>query len=324
MNRWLLRRAASAAGTFLLAATLLFFLMRLTPGDPLLRLTEDRPVSPAALANLRAHYGLDQPVTTQFLAFVGGILQGDLGASIEQGGRPVVSLLRERLPASLLLGATTLLLNFLLGITIGTWQARHIGTRAERAVDLAGLATASAPSFWVAIILAWALGTELRWFPVAFMHDPLLAADAGAITRALDQLRHLVLPAVTLTIVSVGVTARYQRATMLEALQMDAVRAARARGLPESRVRWRHAWPNALGPMLALFGLWLPIVVSGSVFVESVYAWPGLGTLAAEALASRDYPVLMGTALLIAATVVGANFFADLAHRWIDPRLRDG
>jgi peptide/nickel transport system permease protein len=122
--------------------------------------------------------------------------------------------------------------------------------------------------------------------------------------------------------VTVGVTARYQRATMLEALAMASVRAAHARGLPESQIRWRHAWPNALGPMLALFGLWLPMVVSGSVFVESVFSWPGLGTLAAEALASRDYPVLMGTALLIAATVVAANLLADLAHRWIDPRLR--
>jgi len=322
VNRWLLRRAASAMGTFLLACTLLFFLMRLTPGDPLLRLSEDRPMSPEALANLRAHYGLDQPVTTQFVAFVGGVLRGDLGASIEHGGRPVVSLLRERLPASLLLGATTLLLNFSLGIAIGAWQARHAGRRSERWVDLAGLATASAPSFWVAIVLAWAFGTELRWFPVAFMYDPLLPADASPLAHVIDYLRHLVLPAATLTIVTVGVTARYQRATMLEALAMAPVRAARARGLTESRVRWRHAWPNALGPMLALFGLWLPIVVSGSVFVESVFAWPGLGTLAAEALASRDYPVLMGTAILIAATVVAASFFADLAHRWVDPRLR--
>ena len=323
MNRWLFRRAASAVGTFLLACTLLFFLMRLTPGDPLLRLSEDRPMTPEALANLRAHYGLDQPVMTQFVVFLGGVLRGDLGASIEHGGRPVVSLLRERLPASLLLGATTLLFNFMLGIAIGSWQARHIGRRLERWVDLAGLATASAPSFWVAIVLAWAFGTELHWLPVAFMHDPLLSTDAGRLAHILDDLDHLVLPAATLAIVTVGVTARYQRAAMLDALRMDPIRTARAKGLPESRVRWRHAWPNTLGPMLALFGLWLPIVVSGSVFVESVYSWPGLGTLAAEALASRDYPVLMGTAVLIAATVVAANFFADLAHRWIDPRLRN-
>lgn len=324
MTGWMVRRAAAAVVTFLLSAVLLFFLMRLTPGDPLLRLTEDRPLSPAAMAELRAHYGLDQPLTAQFASFLGGVLRGDLGVSIEHAGRPVTSLLRERLPASMLLGGTTLLLNFLIGIGIGTWQARRIGSGAERAVNVAGLASAAAPSFWVAIVLAWAFGTELRWFPVAFMHDPLLPADAGPVAHLVDHLRHLVLPVATLTLVTVGVTARYQRTAMLDALRMESTRAARARGLSDATVEWRHAWPNALGPMLALFGLWLPIVVSGSVFVESIFAWPGLGTLAADALASRDYPVLMGTALLVAASVVMANFLADLAHHWLDPRLREG
>jgi peptide/nickel transport system permease protein len=322
VSGWLLRRTLQAILTFLLAATLAFFLMRLTPGDPLTRLTEDRPIPPEAVRAIRERYGVDQPAFTQFERFLGGVVRGDLGGSIEHNGRPVIALIAERLPATLLLGGTALVFNFLLGIGIGVFQATRPGSAADRGLTIVSLATYAMPSFWLGLVLAWAFGTRLHWLPVAFMHEPWIAPDAPLLVRLGDLLRHLVLPALTLSLVTFGATARYQRAAMLEALALDCVRAARTRGLTERAVRWHHAWRNALGPMLSLFGLWLPLLVAGSVFVEAVFVWPGLGTLAAEAIANRDYPLIMGATILVSAAVVLGNLIADLLHRWLDPRLR--
>ena len=151
-------------------------------------------------------------------------------------------------------------------------------------------------------------------------HGVVDSSDNDPFLRRL--FRHLLLPAATLCLVTIGATVRYQRAAMLEVLEMDFIRTARTKGLPERQVRWRHAWRNALGAVLALFGLWLPLLVAGSVFVESVFAWPGLGTLAAEAIGTRDYPVIMGVTLLVSAAVVLGSFAADLIHRWVDPRVQ--
>ena len=320
MSGWLLRRAAQAVLTFVLAVSLAFVVMRLAPGDPLARLTEDRPLPPEAMARLRERYGLDQPLARQFGAFLAGVARGDLGTSILRD-EPVTRLLAERLPATLLLGGTALLLNFTLGIGLGTWQATRAGGRGDRWLTRLVLAAYAMPSFWLGLVLAWVFAVELRWLPVGFMHDPLLAADAGWATRLADLGRHLVLPAATLSIVTVGATARHQRGAMFDALAQPFIRTARAKGLGERAVRWRHAWPNALGPVLALFGLWLPLLVAGSVFVEQVFSWPGLGTLAADAILARDYPVIMGTTLLVAFAVVTGTLAADLLHRLVDPRV---
>lgn len=322
MSRWLVRRLLGAVVTLLLALTLVFVLMRLTPGDPLSRLDSDRPLPPEAVAALRARYGLDRPIPAQYASFVGAALRGDLGPSIEHAGRPVTSLLAERLPATLLLGGIALLLNFTLGVGIGVWQAARQGSAGDHAVTLLTLVAYATPSFWLAIVLAWWFGVELHWFPVGFMHAPGLAPDAPLVARLGDLGRHLVLPVLTLSAGTMGATVRFQRAAMIEALGLDAVRTARSKGLAEPRVRWRHAWRNALGPVLALFGLWLPMLVAGAVFVEQVFAWPGVGSLAAEAIGARDYPVLMGITILVATTVVAGNLLADLLQRWLDPRLR--
>jgi peptide/nickel transport system permease protein len=322
VSGWLVRRALQALVTYLLAATLAFFIMRLTPGDPLARLTEDRPIPPAAMAALRARYQLDRPFLQQYSDFLAAAARGDLGRSIEHDGRSVVSLIGERLPATILLGGAVLLLNFSVGIWLGVFQADRRGSGADRALTALTLTAYATPSFWLGLVLAWAFGTELHWLPVAFMRDPLIPADASMLSRAWDVARHLLLPAITLSIVTLGATARYQRAAMSEALGSDYVRTARSKGLPEHSIRWRHAWRNALGPMLALFGLWLPLLVAGSVFVEAIFAWPGLGTLAYDAIMSRDYPVIMGTTLLVSAMVIAGNLLADLLHRIVDPRLR--
>lgn len=320
MGRWIAGRLVQAIVTAAIAAVLMFFLMRAAPGDPLARLSEDRQLTPDQAAVLRERFDLDEPLGRQFGAFLGGLLRGDLGTSIEYG-RPVTTLLGERLPASLFLGGTVLLLTFGLGSWLGALQAIRRGS-ADRLLGAASLALYATPSFWLALLLAWLIGVEWRLLPAAGMSDPFLPADATTGERLADLLRHLVLPALTLAAVNIAATMRYQRAAMLEALAQPYVGAARARGLSEYRVHWRHGWRNALFPVVTLFGLWLPLLVAGSVFVEKIFAWPGLGALAADAVASRDYPLLMGASLLVTGLVVAGSLLADVAYAALDPRVR--
>lgn len=321
MGRWLAARVAHALVTLAVAVTLLFFLMRVVPGDPLSRLSDDRPISPREIARLRERYGLDQPIGRQYAAFLTGAARGDLGVSIEFG-RPVTRLIAERLPATLLLGGTVLLLNFTLGLWLGVRQAVRQGRATDRWLEVASLAGYSVPSFWLGLLLAWLAATHWRILPSGGMHDVLLDRDAGGARVLLDVLRHLALPALTLSLVSIAATMRYQRTAMLEALAFPFVQTARAKGITERRVVWHHAWRNALFPVITLFGLWLPVLVTGSVFVEQVFAWPGLGSLAAGAVGGRDYPLLMGTALLASTLVVAGGLLADLLYALLDPRVR--
>jgi peptide/nickel transport system permease protein len=278
-------------------------------------------MSPEELAWLRALYRLDQPVPTQLAAFLRGLARGDLGTSMSYG-LPVGTLIASRLPATLLLGGVVLLLNFTAGLWLGVRQAVRRGSGFDRWVSGLTLAGYAIPSFWLGLVLAWLVGVELRWLPSAGMTDPLLPADAGPSVRLLDIGAHLVLPALTLSAVTIAGTVRYQRAAMLEVLRLPYMVTARAKGLPEPAVVWRHAWRNALFPVVTLLGLWLPILVTGSVFVESVFAWPGLGSLAAAAVGGRDYPLVMGTSLLAAGLVITANLLADLAYSVLHPRIR--
>lgn len=323
MARWLAHRLAQAALTFAASLLLLFVFMRVTPGDPLARLEGDTPLAPAEAAVLRARYGLDQPIARQLGRYLAGVARGDLGVSIGHYPVRVGTLLRTRLPATLLLGGAVLLVNFTLGIWLGVLQARHRGRPLDRWLTRLSLAGYSMPSFWLGLVLISLVSLRWRLLPAAQMHDPLLAAGAGTLTRLVDLLRHLVLPVVTLSVVTLAGTMRYQRAAMVQVLRLDFVRAAQARGLTVGQVTWRHAWRNAVFPVLTLFGLWLPILVTGSVFVEYVFNWPGLGSLAAEAIATRDYPLLMGTSILVTGLVILGGVVTDVGYRLLDPRVRD-
>jgi peptide/nickel transport system permease protein len=318
VRRWLLRRALQSLVTLIVALVILFLLMHILPGDPLSRVGEGRPLTPEQIQALRDRYDLNRPLLDQLLSFVGGLVRGDLGVSIEYA-RPVTGLLVERLPATLLLGGTVLLLNFTVGLWLGVRQAVRKNSPEDRWLTTVSLAGYATPSFWLGLVLAWLVGVKWRLLPPAGMRDPLL--EGGGLAAAVDIARHLVLPAITLSVVSIAGTMRYQRTAMLEALRFPYILTARAKGLTEGRVLW-HGWRNALFPVLTLFGLWLPILVSGSVFVESVFAWPGLGSLAATAVGNRDYPLLMGAAILVAGMVVLAGFLTDVAYALLDPRVR--
>jgi peptide/nickel transport system permease protein len=192
----------------------------------------------------------------------------------------------------------------------------------DRWLTTLSLAGYAMPSFWLGLILAWLVGIKWRLLPAAGMQDPLLSGDASLLERSADILRHLILPALTLSVVSIAATMRYQRNAILEVLRLPYILTARAKGLTDQAITWRHAWRNALFPVITLFGIWLPILVSGSVFVEAVFAWPGLGSLAAAAVGSRDYPLLMGASLLVAALVVLGGLITDVAYALLDPRVR--
>lgn len=319
---WVFRRVAQAAVTFLVAVLLLFLLMRVTPGDPLSRLTADRDVSAQEVAALRARFGLDQPMGAQLRAFLAGAARGDLGVSIEHYPEPVTALLASRLPATLLLGGSVLVLNFTVGIWLGVRQAVRRGSRFDRWTSRLALAGYATPSFWLGLVLVALVSLRWRLLPAAQMTDPLLPLGAGPLDRALDLFRHLILPVLTLSATSIALTMRHQRAALLSVFRLDYITAARGRGLSERRVLWGHAWRTTLVPMLTLLGLWLPILVSGSVFVEAVFNWPGLGSLAADAIAGRDYPVLLGAAMLVSGAVVLAGLLTDLGYALVDPRIR--
>lgn len=306
--------------TALIALTILFFLIRSLPGDPLAVLQEDRQLTRAQVEDLRARYALDQPLGAQFLHFVSGALSGDLGTSI-QYGRPVRDLILERLPRTLLLGGLVLAINFSLGLWLGVLQARHRGRFLDRALTVVSLAGYATPAFWLGLMLVLTFAVRLHWLPAAGVRTPGL--DATGLAGLIDVARHLVLPVLTLTCVSIASSMRYQRAAFIEVLRQPYVQAARARGLAEGRITWHHAWRSALPSVLTLFGLWLPILVVGAVFVEQVFAWQGIGSLTAGAASARDYPLLTGTAILATCAVVTGNFVSDALHAALDPRVRE-
>ena len=324
MGGWAVRRLLQALATFAASLLIIFIVMRVAPGDPLVRLDANTPVDPAEVRVLRERFGLDQPFTAQLGNWVAGALRGDFGTSIGHYPETVGRLLSSRLPASLILGSTVLLLNFTLGVWLGVLQARHRGSRLDRWLTRASVALYAMPAFWLGLMLIAVLSLEWRVLPSAQMHDPFISPGAPFVTRFADLLRHLVLPAITLSAVTIAGTMRLQRTAMIQTLREDFVRAARARGLDERRVVWRHAWRNAVFPVITLFGLSLPVLVTGAVFVEYVFNWPGLGGLAAEAISGRDYPLLMGCAMLVTGAVILGGVITDIAQHALDPRTRPG
>lgn len=320
MAIWLGRRAAAALAILWMVATLTFVAIHLAPGDPFLP-TAERPADPAVVAELRRQFGLDRPLAVQYVRYLRALVMGDLGVSFSHR-RPVRAVIADALPHTLLLAAAAVLLDYLLGIGIGIVQAATAGRRLDDWLTAATLLIASLPAFWVALVLLLVFGEWLRWLPVAGAYDPAVYDALPLAGRLADRLRHLALPAITLGLLGAAGTARYQRAALLDALGQDYVRTARAKGVAERRVLLRHAWRNALVPITALLGLALPFLLTGAVLVETVFAWPGLGRLAADAINRRDYPLVTGTAIIASVVVVLGSAVADLLLRVADPRVR--
>jgi peptide/nickel transport system permease protein len=275
-----------------------------------------------------AELGLDAPVAVQYARWVGGALKGDLGESFASG-RPVGEVLGEALPVSVGLGLTSLALTFAIGVAVGTAQAARRGGRLDTAVTMLSTAVYAAPSYWLALALV-ALFTygAARWGFPAWLRLPAFALrdPAGQLTGAAalaDVARHAVLPVLVLTAVGAAGIARYARSGVAELLDADFVRTARAKGVRERAVLGRHVLRNALPSLVVLLALALPGVVAGSVFVESVFAWPGMGRALLTAIAARDYPVVLGATVVYAGLVIAANLVADLVLPLLDPRRQE-
>ena len=321
------RELLTAAMLLWLVLTLTFFLLRAAPGDPAALLISPT-ASAADAARLRAELGLDAPALVQYARWVGGVLKGNLGESFAYG-RPVTDVLGEALPLTLTLGAVTLALTFLVGVPLGLYQALRRGERVDSALTVATTALYAAPSYWVALALVatftygaarWDLPPALR-LPAFGVRDP--AGDSTGLAAVADVLRHGILPAVTLVSVGAAGIARYSRTIAADLLGMAFVRTARAKGVARPVIYFRHVVSNAWPPLVVLFTLSLPGVLAGSVFVETVFAWPGMGRVMVGAIVARDYPLVMGATLMYAALVIAANLAADLALPLLDPRRRE-
>ena len=319
-----MRRLSAAVVLLWLVVTLTFVLVRLAPGDPAALLVPPT-ATPADAARLRAELALDAPVAVQYARWMGGLLRGDLGESFTQR-RPVTGVLRDALPVSIALGVSSLVLTFVVGVAIGMVQAARRGTIVDPALTLATTAIYAAPSYWLALSLiavftygatVWGFPAGLR-LPAFGLRDP--AGTETGWAAIVDLTRHAILPVTVLAAVGAAGIARYARTTVADLMGAEWVRTARAKGLRARGVYGRHVLANALPPLVVLLALSLPGVVAGSVFVESVFAWPGMGRAMVLAISSRDYPVVMGATVLYAALVILANLAADLALPLIDPR----
>jgi len=318
---FLARRLALAAGTVAAVVILTFTLVHLAPGTPMLGDPERTLVSPETIARQRALFGLDRPLPAQLARYARNLLTGELGESFTLH-RPVARVLADALPNTLLLGGTALLLALVLGLAVGALQALRHPSLWDTALSAASLVLYSVPLFWLGLLLLLVFGQELRWLPISGMSDPTLRETLSPLGRALDVARHLVLPAATLGLVQGAAFARFQRSALIESLGAEFVRAARAKGLPERLVVLRHALRHALAPTITLAGLSIPYLLAGSVLVESVFGWPGLGRVAYDAILSRDYNVVTACALVTGILVAFGNLAADVGIAAADPRVR--
>ena len=317
----LMRRLAWAAGLLVAVLAINFMLIHAAPGDPASVIAGEMGGGDAAvIASIKKAYGLDQPLPVQFVTYIGKSLRGDLGQSYTYS-QPVSGLILDRIGPTILLVLTALVFAIVVGTLLGVFASRRPDSFASSAVTILSLVGYAMPVFWTGILLVILFGKVWPIMPIAGMRD-VRQFGVGGWSAVVDVLHHLVLPALTLTIIYLAQYSRLARASMLEVLGSDYIRTARAKGLSEWMVTFKHALRNALMPVVTIAGLQFGHLISGAVLVETVFSWPGLGTLALGAIHGRDYPTLLGVLTFSSMLVIVANLVTDLSYRWIDPRLR--
>ncbi len=317
------RRLATSLPTLLLILIGVFLLLQLAPGDTVDALLAQMGGGGDAkvAADLRRAYGLDRSVTAQLGQYLLRLVTFDLGFSAIYG-KPVSTVILERLPATLLLMTSALSFAFFFGIVLGVLAARRVNSWTDTAISTLGLIFYATPSFWFGLMAIVIFSVYLQWLPAGGLED--ITASYKGIARTLDIASHLVLPTLTLGLIFLAIYLRIMRASLLEVLNLDFVRTARAKGLDEMRVIYRHALRNALLPMVTLIGLQAGTMLGGSVVVESVFSLPGLGRLAYEAVVQRDINTLLGIVFISALLVIVVNFLVDIAYAYLDPRIVSG
>ncbi len=332
LARYLASRLALAPLMLWLIASLVFLLLRVAPGDPIDALLGTRAPE-AARAALRAQLGLDRPLAEQYGRFLGHLLRGDLGQSLTNG-EPVTRLIQDSLPASLELGVVALLLAAIVGLAVGFSGIARPEGRLDLAGRLYGIGTYALPPFWAAMVVQLVFAVWLGWLPVGGRFPATLMPPQGTGFYLLDSLRagnwqqlggslrHLVLPAATLGLLLSGIFTNALRLNLRRALGSDYVEAARSRGLSERRVVLHHALPNALLPVLTITGITVASLIGGALLIEVTFSWPGIAFRLQEAIAQRDYPLVQGIVVVVAALVVLVSVLVDLVVALLDPRIR--
>jgi peptide/nickel transport system permease protein len=312
MGRYIIRRLIQAVPILLIVSLISFGIMKLVPGDPALVLAGPN-ASAQEVENLRETLGLNRPFYVQLAIFYGNLFQGDLGRSLLLG-KPVLEAVIERTPVTVSLSLYALVLTIVFGIAIGILAALRQNTWIDQVATTFALIGVSLPNFWLGLVMIVVFSVHLGLLPtsgyVEFSDNPW------------RWLRHATMPAVALAMLQIGLLARITRSTMLETLRQDYIRTARAKGLPEWRVVAKHAMANVMIPVVTVIGIILSVLISGSVVIESVFSVPGIGSLLGNAILRRDYPMIQGGLLFVAAALMLLNIVVDLLYAWFDPRVR--
>jgi peptide/nickel transport system permease protein len=315
LGRRLLKALAVVLGVIIVA----FFIVRLAPGDPASVIAGQSGAADAQfMAQLRQQFGLDQPLLVQLWIYLKGIASLDFGFS-HRVQRSVLSLITERLPATVLLTGAAFIFSLAAGISLGAVAARKVGTVTDSAVTVLALTFYATPIFWVGLIFILVFSVWLNWLPALGMFS--IGQDYTGLTAVLDVAKHLILPALTLGLFYMALYARLTRSSMLEVASQDFVRTARAKGLSEGPILRRHVLRNAILPVIGFAGVQAGQLVGGSILVETVFSWPGVGRLAFEALLARDYNLLLGVFIVTSAMAVIINLITDIVIALIDPRI---
>ncbi|HET9014866.1 MAG TPA: ABC transporter permease [Thermomicrobiaceae bacterium] len=314
MTRYIVSRLIQSVVLLFLVSIITFVLIHIAPGGPTAMMV-DTKLPPARIAQMRANLGLDQPLPVQYAKWIGGMLHGDFGVSYIDS-RPVLGTIAQRLPNTLILAGTAFLFSLIVSIPIGIYEAHHAHSRMDDVISGVNFIGLAIPVFWFGIVLIILFSVKLHWLPSAGMYT------TNQPPNVLDLLKHLVMPAFVLAVPTLATFTRFVRASVLETLQQDFVRTARAKGLGDRQVTYGHVLRNALVPIITIVGLSLPVVVGGAAITESVFGWPGMGSLAVNAAFTRDYPTVMAITILVAAAVIVINLLTDLAYMVVDPRVR--
>ena len=316
MGQYLVRRILVSIPLLFGITIILFFLADLMPGDAVLAMiTDESPMSEELIALRRGQLGLDQPLYVQYTRWMGQVLQGNLGYSFANG-RPVSGIIGARVLATLELMGAALIISLTLGVTLGVISALKQYSGVDYSLTLLGFTGLSLPDFFVALILIYIFALQLEWLPSSGI------STAGEPFSLVDNLRHLILPAMSLALFRTAIFMRFTRASMLEVINEDHMRTAKAKGLRSWTITRRHGLRNALIPIVTIVGMTMPILFGGAVIIETIFQWPGIGLMFIDAVIDRDGPVIMAYVLITAILVLTFNLLTDITYSWLDPRVR--
>lgn len=317
------RRVLQMVMVVWVVTTIVFLLVHAAPGDPFGTTIDNPNITPAIRARWVHDYGLDRPLFEQYWRYLAQVVRGNFGWSFSMH-RPVLDVLRDALPNTIVLTTLALAVGFLIGIIVGVFQASRAGSLADRTITKVVMTIAGLPDFWIGLIMMLAFAYWLPIFPVAGVVDPVMHDYLSTWGQFTDRLAHLVLPVTTLALVVIAQVARHQRADLLRVLPNLYIQSARARGLSERRILYRHALRNALVPIVTLLGLSVPMMFTGAVFVERIYSWPGMGWTILNAVGARDYPLVTAGVIVASSTVALGSLIADVLYAWANPRVSHG